>query len=66
MDLTDKMCRTSHPRIFAIGDLKLGLNQVIIAAGDGALASTAIWREIRQETGAKPWVENLPNSAIKY
>ncbi|HEY9832654.1 MAG TPA: NAD(P)/FAD-dependent oxidoreductase [Stenomitos sp.] len=57
--VTDKMCRTSHPRIFAIGDLKVGLNQVIIAAGDGALAATAIWREIRRATGAKPWGENL-------
>ncbi|MFB2836087.1 NAD(P)/FAD-dependent oxidoreductase [Floridanema evergladense] len=58
--VTDKMCRTSHPRIFAIGDLKVGLNQVIIAAGDGALAATAIWREIRRVAGARPWVENLP------
>jgi len=57
--VTDKMCRTSHPRIFAIGDLKVGLNQVIIAAGDGALAATAIWREIRRSVGAKPWVENI-------
>ena len=64
--LPDKMCRTSHPIIFAIGDLKLRLNQVIIAVGDGALAATAIWREIRRATGARPWLEKLPNSAIKY
>lgn len=57
--VTDKMGRTSHPRIFAIGDLKVGLNQVIIAAGDGALAATEIWREIRRNAGAKPWLENL-------
>ena len=57
--VTDKMCRTSHPRIFAIGDLKIGLNQVIIAAGDGALAATAIWREIRRAMGARRWEENL-------
>lgn len=56
---TDKMCRTSHPRIFAIGDLKVGLNQVIIAAGDGALAATAIWREIRRAKGPRAWVENI-------
>lgn len=61
--VTDKMCRTSHPKIFAIGDLKVGLNQVIIAAGDGALAATAIWREIRRAAGARRWVENLPTSA---
>lgn len=57
--VTDKMGRTSHPRIFAIGDLKVGLNQVIVAAGDGALAATEIWREIRRKTGARPWVENI-------
>ena len=45
--VTDKMARTSHPRIFAIGDLKVGLNQVVIAAADGALAATQIWREYR-------------------
>ncbi|MEL6930563.1 MAG: NAD(P)/FAD-dependent oxidoreductase [Cyanobacteria bacterium J06600_6] len=45
--VTDKMARTSHPRIFAIGDLKTGLNQVVIAAADGALAATQIWRNIR-------------------
>lgn len=61
--VTDKMCRTSHPRIFAIGDLKVGLNQVIIAAGDGALAATQIWREIRREVGARSWSENLSSVA---
>lgn len=61
--VTDNMCRTSHPRIFAIGDLKVGLNQVIVAAGDGALAATAIWREIRRSVGAKPWVENIQHLA---
>lgn len=50
--VTDKMARTSHPRIFAIGDLKVGLNQVVVAAADGALAATQIWRDIRR-TGAK-------------
>mgnify|MGYP002395715421 CR=1 FL=1 len=45
--VTDKMGRTSHPRIFAIGDLKVGLNQAIVAAGDGALAATQIWRDLR-------------------
>lgn len=58
--VTDKAGRTSHPRIFAIGDLKVGLNQVIIAAGDGALAATEIWREIRRHTGTRSWKENLP------
>lgn len=57
--VTDQMCRTSHPRIFAIGDLKVGLNQVVIAAGDGALAATQIWRDIRRATGARRWEGNL-------
>ncbi|MGK7955603.1 MAG: NAD(P)/FAD-dependent oxidoreductase [Crocosphaera sp.] len=47
--VTDRMCRTSHPRIFAIGDLKVGLNQVVIAAADGALAASGIWQEIRTQ-----------------
>lgn len=51
--VTDFSCRTSHPRIFAIGDLKLGLNQVIVAAADGAIAATGIWRDIRRERGVK-------------
>ncbi len=51
--VTDKMARTSHPRIFAIGDLKVGLNQVVVAAADGALAATQIWRDIRRTTSPK-------------
>jgi thioredoxin reductase (NADPH) len=54
--ITNPMNRTSHPRIFAVGDLKVGINQVVIAAGDGALAATAIWRDIRraEETRRSP------------
>jgi thioredoxin reductase (NADPH) len=51
--ITDKMCRTSHPRIFAIGDLKVGLNQVVIAAGDGALSATQIWRDLCRKSHHK-------------
>ncbi len=51
--VTDKMTRTSHPRIFAIGDLKVGLNQVVIAVADGALAATQIWRDIRRNKLSK-------------
>ena len=51
--VTDKMNRTSHPRIFAIGDLKVGMNQVVIAAADGALAATQIWRDIRRSEGTR-------------
>ncbi|MBD1866869.1 NAD(P)/FAD-dependent oxidoreductase [Cyanobacteria bacterium FACHB-471] len=55
--VTDKMARTSHPRIFAIGDLKVGLNQVVVAAADGALAATQIWRDLRRIPGAKRQVK---------
>lgn len=61
--VTDKLGRTSHPRIFAIGDLKVSLNQVVVAAGDGALAATQIWREIRKDIGPRKWLENLKLSA---
>ncbi|MDJ0534136.1 MAG: NAD(P)/FAD-dependent oxidoreductase [Xenococcaceae cyanobacterium MO_207.B15] len=57
--VTDKMARTSHPRIFAIGDLKAGLNQVVIAAADGALAATQIWRDIRRSTSPKTAVSKV-------
>ncbi|WP_019499625.1 NAD(P)/FAD-dependent oxidoreductase [Pseudanabaena sp. PCC 6802] len=57
--VTDEMCRTSHPRIFALGDLKQGLNQVSIAVADGTLAATAIWREIRRSSPPRIWTENV-------
>lgn len=56
---TDSMCRTSHPRIFALGDLKEGINQVSIAVADGTLAATAIWREIRRSSPPRRWEEHL-------
>ncbi|HIK13811.1 MAG TPA: NAD(P)/FAD-dependent oxidoreductase [Leptolyngbyaceae cyanobacterium M33_DOE_097] len=58
--ITDKMNRTSHPRIFAVGDLKVGMNQVVIAAADGALAATQIWRDIRRAEGTR----RSPTSSI--
>ncbi len=57
--LTDEWCRTAHPRLFALGDLKQGLNQVSIAVADGTLAATAIWREIRRAAPARKWEERL-------
>lgn len=54
--VTDNLGRTSHPRIFAIGDLKVGLNQVAVAVGDGAVSATQIWREVRHP---RKWMENL-------
>jgi thioredoxin reductase (NADPH) len=59
--VTDSMNRTSHPRIFAVGDLKVGMNQVVIAAADGALAATQIWRDIRRHQGT--WRSPLVTAA---
>ncbi|NEP20101.1 MAG: NAD(P)/FAD-dependent oxidoreductase [Leptolyngbya sp. SIO4C1] len=52
--ITDSSMRTSHARIFAVGDLKVGMNQVIVAASDGAIAATQIWRDIRSREGSRP------------
>lgn len=62
--VTDAMCRTSHPRIFALGDLKEGINQVSIAVADGTLAATAIWRDIRRASSPRRWEEHLKPEAI--
>ncbi len=57
--VTDEFCQTTHPRIFAIGDLKKGINQVSIAVADGTLAATKIWRTIRRSSSPRKWVEQL-------
>jgi thioredoxin reductase (NADPH) len=57
--VTDSMCRTSHPRVFAVGDLKEGINQVSIAVADGTLAATAIWRDIRRASPPRRWEQKL-------
>lgn len=57
--VTNDMCKTSHDRIFALGDLKKGLNQVSIAVADGTLAATQIWRNIRRASPARKWDENI-------
>ncbi|MGV2827314.1 NAD(P)/FAD-dependent oxidoreductase [Myxosarcina sp. GI1(2024)] len=57
--VTDKTGRTSHRRIFALGDLKVGMNQVIVAAADGAVAATQIWREIRRAEGTRHQLSNF-------
>ncbi|HEY9660848.1 MAG TPA: NAD(P)/FAD-dependent oxidoreductase, partial [Allocoleopsis sp.] len=62
--VTDPMCRTSHSRIFAVGDLKEGLNQVSIAVADGTLAATAIWRDIRRVSPPRRWEQNLTIGAV--
>ena len=57
--VTNSMAQTTHDRIFAIGDLKQGLNQVSVAVADGTLAATQIWRNIRRAGEPRKWEENL-------
>jgi thioredoxin reductase (NADPH) len=59
--VTNDMAKTSHDRIFALGDLKQGLNQVSIAVADGTLAATQIWRNIRRASEPRKWGENIGN-----
>lgn len=63
--VTNEMAQTSHSRIFALGDLKKGLNQVSIAVADGTLAATQIWRNIRRASPPRKWEENLVKSATE-
>ena len=57
--VTNEMAKTTHDRIFALGDLKKGLNQVSIAVADGTAAATQIWRNIRRESVPRRWEENI-------
>ena len=57
--ITNTMAQTSHERIFALGDLKQGLNQVSIAIADGTLAATQIWRNIRRASPPRKWEEQI-------
>ncbi len=59
--VTNAMAQTTHDRIFALGDLKQGMNQVSIAVADGTLAATQIWRTIRRASPPRKWEENLSN-----
>ncbi|MGD1862674.1 MAG: NAD(P)/FAD-dependent oxidoreductase [Leptolyngbyaceae cyanobacterium] len=58
--VTNEMAQTTHDRIFALGDLKQGLNQVSVAVADGTLAATQIWRYIRRASAPRKWEANLP------
>jgi thioredoxin reductase (NADPH) len=58
--VTDEWAKTTHPRLFALGDLKKGLNQVSIAVADGTLAATKIWREIRPTRSPRKWIRDVP------
>jgi thioredoxin reductase (NADPH) len=42
--------RTSVPRLYAAGDVVRGLNQVVVAAAEGAIAATDIHNQLRTES----------------
>jgi thioredoxin reductase (NADPH) len=62
--VTHGLAQTSHERIFALGDLKKGLNQVSIAVADGTMAATQIWRNLRRASEPRKWEENLRQAAL--
>ncbi|MEC4804207.1 MAG: NAD(P)/FAD-dependent oxidoreductase [Jaaginema sp. PMC 1079.18] len=62
--VTHDLAQTTHDRIFALGDLKKGLNQVSIAVADGTMAATQIWRNIRRASEPRKWEENLKQEAV--
>lgn len=62
--ITNNMGQTTHERIFAVGDLKQGLNQVTVAVADGTLAATQIWRYIRRASQPRKWEENLVSTPV--
>ncbi len=52
--VTDEKCETSVPGIFAAGDLRQKYaNQIVIAAGDGALAALAAARYVEMRKSAE-------------
>ncbi|MEO1187367.1 MAG: NAD(P)/FAD-dependent oxidoreductase, partial [Cyanobacteria bacterium J06636_27] len=57
--VTHDLAQTSHERIFALGDLKKGLNQVSVAVADGTMAATQIWRNIRRASQPRKWEANI-------
>ncbi|MGD1901000.1 MAG: NAD(P)/FAD-dependent oxidoreductase [Geitlerinemataceae cyanobacterium] len=61
--VTNDMAKTTHDRIFALGDLKQGLNQVSVAVADGTKAATQIWRNIRRASEPRKWDENIKETA---
>lgn len=62
--ITNDMAQATHERIFALGDLRKGLNQVSVAVADGTLAATQIWRNIRRASPPRKWEENLQQVSV--
>jgi len=52
--ITDKMCRTSRPGIFAAGDITdLEVKQAVASAGEGCKAALAAYLYIQEKSGKK-------------
>lgn len=63
--ITNDMSQTTHERIFAVGDLKQGMNQVTIAVADGTKAATQIWRNIRRASEPRKWEANIKTESVE-
>jgi thioredoxin reductase (NADPH) len=46
-------CETSVPGLYATGDIVRGLNQVVVAAAEAAIAATHIHNRLREETARR-------------
>lgn len=58
--VTDSMCCTSHPRIFALGDLKEGrAKSSFNCRCRWYISGKAIWRGIRRASPARRWEQNI-------
>jgi len=45
--VVDEHCRTSVPRLYAAGDVVVGLDQLAVAVGHAAIVATTIHNDLR-------------------
>ncbi|HEY6926538.1 MAG TPA: FAD-dependent oxidoreductase, partial [Steroidobacteraceae bacterium] len=53
-------CETSVPGLYAVGDVVRGLNQVVVAAAEAAIAATHIHNRLREESRSRQEVCEIP------
>jgi thioredoxin reductase (NADPH) len=46
--LVDRRMKTSRPGIYAAGDITGGLKQIVVASGEGAVAATSAFEDLRE------------------
>jgi len=60
--VVDDHQRTGVPGLYAIGDVVMGLNQIAVAAGQAAIAATAIHNALPWSLRARPDVESTADA----